>query len=41
VIEVGNAPEVALRKVATPEVVYLVGFTPAGKVDGSYHKLKV
>jgi VWFA-related protein len=42
VIEGGNSPEAALRQVATPECVYVLGFLPeGGKPDGTYHKLKV
>jgi VWFA-related protein len=42
VIEGGNSPEVALRKVATPECFYVLGILPeGGKPDGTYHKLKV
>jgi VWFA-related protein len=41
VIEAGNKPEEGLRTLATPDCVYMIGFVPAEKADGTYHKLKV
>ena len=41
VIEAGNKPEESLRAFSTPDCVYILGFVPAEKADGTYHKLKV
>jgi VWFA-related protein len=41
VIEAGNKPEESLRAFSTPDCVYTLGFVPAEKADGTYHKLKV
>lgn len=41
VVEAGNKPDAGLRALATPDCVYMLGFVPAEKADGSYHKLKV
>ena len=41
VVEAGNKPEEGLRALATPDCVYMIGFVPAEKADGTYHKLKV
>jgi len=41
VMEAGNALEAGLRSLATSDCVYGLGFVPAEKADGSYHKLKV
>ncbi len=37
----GNDFNVSFRKLSTPESHYLLGFVPAGKADGRFHKLKV
>jgi VWFA-related protein len=41
VIEAGNKPEESFRAFSTPDCVYTIGFVPAEKADGTYHKLKV
>ncbi|HUI56979.1 MAG TPA: VWA domain-containing protein [Bryobacteraceae bacterium] len=41
VIEAGNSPAAGIRELATPDCVYVLGFEPEGKADGSYHKLRV
>ncbi len=37
----GNDLDSGFRKLATPECIYVLGFAPAGKPDGSVHRLKV
>ena len=37
----GNDLDSGFRKLATPECIYVLGFAPAGKQDGSVHRLKV
>ena len=41
VIEATNSAQAALRQVATPTCIYILGLAPEGKADGKYHKLKV
>ena len=41
VVEAGNKPDAGLRALATPDCVYMLGFVPTEKADGTYHKLKV
>jgi len=40
VVEAGNAAEAGLRALATPDCIYMLGFTPQ-RPDEGYHKLKV
>jgi VWFA-related protein len=37
----GNDFDVSFRKLSTPESHYVLGFVPAAKADGRFHKLKV
>jgi VWFA-related protein len=37
----GNDFALSFRKLATPEIHYLLGFVPTGKADGRFHQLKV